>query len=295
MSDPFAPTLTPLEIQAVYTLLGIRFWDPALDQAVTHDLEVTAWPASQPERKSTAFRTASGVYAFRGLAGMRHLEFPVDDRTPWDEDVVPTRFVFEVKDLRRRYLPLSGNVDVPYRGIHPVGRETSPGSDPVPGLWLFSAATRASTADLAVVRAELLVGDLSSPSNPTATEPAAHAVVEVTVGGDTWHGIAGEDGQVAVFFPYPDFASPLGFTSPVTAMPPQSWSLSIRVLYEPDAQEVPDGATAPNVHSLFDQGQASIWENIEGDTVDELPLDFTFGEEPVLHTGEEFTLWLTPA
>ena len=59
-------------------------------------------------------------------------------------------------------------------------------------------------------------------------------------------------------------------------------------------QEVPPGSSAPSVVSLFGQSFANIWENEAGDFVDALTIDFTFGEEPVLKTGEQSTLWLTP-
>lgn len=295
MSDPFAPSMTLLETQAIFTLLGIRFWDPVQEQVITHDLEVIAWPADRPERQVTAFRTASGIYTFRGLPGLRHLEYPSGDATPWDDDVIPTRFIFQVNDLRRRYLSLAYSVDVPFRGVFPSDRLVSPGNSPALGIWLFSAATRAANSTLALIRAEIRIADLASPSQPGAIEPAAYAVVAVDVEDDTWYGIAGPDGQVATFFPYPDFASPMGFTSPVRAMPQQSWPLTIRVFYEPGMQQFPAGASVPDIRSLFDQGQASIWENEVGDLLNEWQLDFNFSEELVLHTGEAYTLWLTPA
>jgi len=289
-----APVITPLEIQSVYTLLGVRFWDPILDQAITHDLNVQIWPLDMPAQKTSAFRTASGIYAFRGLPGMRHLEYSSGEISPWDDDIEPTRFILQMNDLRHRYLPLAFAVDVPYRGIFPENRLTSPGSDPVLGVWLFSSATRASTPALALLRADIRAVDFTSPSQPSTTEPAAYAVAEISVGDETWYGVAGSDGQVAIFFPYPTFASSVGFTSPVVSMPPQSWSLTIRICYEPSVQNLLPGSTVPDIVSLFDQSQASIWENEAGDLIDELPLDFAFGEEPVLHTGDQSTLWVTP-
>jgi len=202
-------------------------------------------------------------------------------------------FVLQVNDLRYRYLPLAFAVDLPFRGVFPADRLTSPGNDPVLGVWLFSSANRVPNPALALVRADIRTVDLTSPSQPAAAEPAAFAVVEVDVGEETFYGVTGPDGQGAVYFPYPSFASPVGFTSPVMAMPPQSWSLAIRVRYEPSVQNVLPGSTVPDVISMFVQSQASIWENEAGDLMDELPLDFAFGEKPVLHTGEQSTLWVS--
>lgn len=293
MNDPYSPTMTPLEVQPTFTLLGIRFWDPATNSPVTHDLRVTAWPDGRPQRKVTAFRTGAGVYAFPGLPGLRHLERPTGDATPWDEDVMPARFIFEVADRRGRYLTLTYSVNVPFRGIFPSDALTSP-STSTPGTWLFSAPTRTGTPALALLRAQLLVADPSLPGLPDPPQPAAYAVVELEINGDRWHGITAADGQVALFFPYPDFTSPLGFTSPVVAMPEQSWSFTVRVRYQESAQSVPDGATGPSVSSLFDQAQADIWLNETGDTAGDVSRTFAFGEEPVLHTGAAPTLWLTP-
>jgi hypothetical protein len=285
--------MTPLETRTTFTLLGLRFWDPAANQAVGDDLRVQTWPDGRPERKTTAFRAANGVYAFRGLPGLRHLEHPSGAETPWDPGVTPTRFVVEVTDRRSRFLSLAFAVDVPFRGIFPADHVTSPESDAAPGVWLFSAPTRSAIPALALVRAQLLLADPTLPGVLDPPQPAAYAVVALAIGGETWYGVSGPDGQVALFFPYPDFASPLGFDSPVTAMPPQTWAGTITVQYEPGAQIVPDGTDVPDVRSLFDQAPADVWLDIAGTTDTSLPLTLRFGDEPVLRTGEEATLWLT--
>lgn len=290
MSDLFAPPLIPLEMQTTFTLLGIRFWDHAGNAPVSHDLQVTAWPTGRPQRKATAFRTGNGIYAFQGLPGLRHLEQPTGQRTPWDDDVTPTRFIFEVTDRRRRFLTLAYAVDVPFRGIFPTDAATSPVAD-TPGVLLFSAATRTPTPALGLVRAQLMIAD---PSRPEPVQPAAYAMMELSIAGEDWVGIAGADGQVALFFPYPDFTSPLVFSSPVEAMEPQTWPFSVRIQYQESAQNIPYGASAPDINTLFNQAPADIWLNETGDTTGELAELFTYGEEPVLHTGLSPTLWLTP-
>lgn len=293
MIDLRAPTLTPLETQSVFTLLGIRFWDPAEKSPVNDDLQVTAWPDGRPQRKATAFRTGAGIYAFRGLPGLRHLEYPAGNTTPWDDDVTPTRFIFEVADRRGRYLSLAYAVDVPFRGIFPTDAPTSP-DEATPGVWLFSAATRAATPALALLRAQLLVANPALPGLPDPPKPAAYAVVECEIAGEFWYGITGADGQVALFFPYPDFTNPLNFSSPVTAMGAQTWPYTVRILYQESAQTIPAGASAPNFSTLFNQAPAQIWLNEAGDTTSTLSQTFTYGTEPVLRTGAAPTLWLTP-
>jgi hypothetical protein len=68
MTDPLVTRFPLLERQAIYTLLGVRFWDRALDEVVRDGLQVTAWPEGRTEVASTAFRKAAGVYTFRDLA-----------------------------------------------------------------------------------------------------------------------------------------------------------------------------------------------------------------------------------
>ena len=284
MIDPVANRSRFLEQQPVYTLLGIRFWDPASSDVVSRGLDVWAWPEGQPEATSKAFRTGAGVYAFRGLAGLRHLEYPAAGVDPWT--ATPVRFVVQALDARRRYLPLVFAVNVPHRGIFPSSALRSPVVSAAPGCWLFSAPTRMSRPALGVVRAHLLEAG--------STVPLAHAVVEVTLAGATWYGISDERGQVAVFFPLPSFTSQTGFASPPSAMPEQSWPVNVRVRHAVPDQETPAGAIAPDVRTLFSQPARDIWLTSGGATAASLTTDLFFGEELVLQTAGETTLWLEP-
>lgn len=290
MVDLSAPTLRPLESQSIFTLLGIRFWDPAANRIVRDDLDVTAWPDGRPQQKAQAFLTGSGVYAFRGLPGMRSLEYPIGSATPWDDDVTPTRFIVEALDLQRRFLPLVFAVDVPFRGVFPTGPLGDPELEALPGIWLFSAPTRTADPALALLRTQLVIAETDPP------QPAAHAIVELALNEEeSWQAVADENGQMALFFPFPEFTSPLDFSSPPVAMPPQSWSFTLRVQYQPAVQNTPDGANAPDITTLFTQNPAEIWLEQSGPTGEEIPFDFTFGEAPVLRTEGQATLWITPA
>jgi len=69
----------PLERVTIVTALGIRFWDALLDAPVRDGLDVTARPLGQRAGGTVAFRTASGIYAFRGLPGLHDVEYPAGD------------------------------------------------------------------------------------------------------------------------------------------------------------------------------------------------------------------------
>jgi len=284
VTDPVVSRSIPLEGREIYTLLGIRFWDPVMDDQVRYGLQVTAWPDGQAEAERQAFRTGGDIFAFRGLAGMRVLEYPEEGTDPWS---VPTvRFIVQVLDLLSRYQPLVFAVNVPFRGIFPTAVLHSPEGLNAAGCWLFSAPTRTMSSGFGVVRTQLV--------EAFSNEPAAYAVLDVEIAGETWYGISGGAGQVAVFFPMPDFTSLTNFTSPVSAVPHQSWPLTARVRYDPSWQEMPAGALVPNVRSLFDQPTREIWLTDTGATGSALNTDFVFGEELILRTAGQTTLWLEP-
>jgi hypothetical protein len=217
---------------------------------------------------------------------MRDLEYPAEDRAQlWPEATTPTRFIVEAIDGQRRFSPLVFAVNVPFEGVFPTATLSSPEESGHPGCWLFAAPSRSDVPATAAIRAHL--------TEANSETPAAYAVVDLSVGGETWHGVADDQGRVLILFPYPDFTSPMNFTSPVTTMPPQSWPVSIRVRYQPGVQETPDGAAVPDIQSLFSQAMADIWLTESGVTDTVLALDFKFGEKPVLRTDDRAYLWLS--
>ena len=173
-----------LEELEVFTPLGIRFWDLTRDVAVSEGLQVTIRPPERPDLARQAFQTPSGIYAFRNLPGLRHVEasdpdlpagvHPVDGSPPQGQ-----RFIVEVEDRLRRFLPVTFAVDLPHRGIYPTRPLGSPPGDGLPGFFLFSAPSRAILADTAVLRAQLVE---RLPGGQT--RPAAYAAgSSATAGG----------------------------------------------------------------------------------------------------------------
>ena len=280
---------TQLETLTTFTHLGIRFWDVVLDKQITHGLSVIAWPLSIPGRLTPASRTQSGIYAFHHLPGMRRWEqATVEEILAVDPDD-KTRFVIAVNDRQRRYFPVVFTVDLPlpYLGIFPTAVPTSPLATTYPGFYLFSAPTRSVMPGLAVLRAQLV--------ETNSEQPAAYAVLEADVQGETWYGLSDARGIATILFPYPLFTSTLGASPP--GGPPlseQQWTVTLRARYEPTTQTVLPGATLPTLNSLFAQTAASLWPTPTGTAVPQLTFTLIFGQELVLQTGTLSTLWVSP-
>jgi hypothetical protein len=287
---------SPRERVTILTPLGIRFWDPVQDAQVKDGLVVTAYPEGVRCTGTRAFRTLSGVYAFRGLPGLHDVEYP-DDGFPDASPPVSARFIIRVFDRRRRFLPVVFSTDLPHYGVYPTRPPLSPPAGGLPGFYLFSAPTRPGAPTLAMVRAQLV-----ERVSASVRRPAAHAVLEVEVaGGRTWYGVADERGAVAVLFPYPTFTIAAGLTSPA-ALPPvasaQSWNLDVRVRYEPAALTFSNGFRIPDLRSVFDQSPGRLWSTAiaqPGQPVSHTSAELIFGRELVMRTDGGSTLLISSA
>lgn len=266
-----------LERQTIFTPLGIRFWDPATDSQVAHGLQVRAWPDGATEPVRPAFRTASGVYAFQGLPGLRNVEYPTGDGSAGPP--AGQRFVVAVEDQQRRFLPVVMRVDAPFTGIYPTALAGSPPGETLPGFYLFSAPWRVVTT-LAAVRADMV--------RQSTGEPAAHAVLALDVqDSGVWHGVADERGSVAVFFPIPPFQATLGSSPPGPQAPPQEqqWQVTARVLYEPAHLETPAGAGQPDLRTILTQAVGAVWPTASGAPAGSLDATLGFGVDLILRTA----------
>src|SRR5262249_43180475 len=139
------------------TPLGLRLWDAVSGAAVADGLTVVAYPEGEEGRRVRAFVTASGNHAFSGLPGM----YPVESGAVGLDEAPRRRVVVEVADARSRFQPFSLTIAVPVRGLFPwdCGPAGSPLASPVAAaagpVPLFSTASRAVPAGMAVVRADL--------------------------------------------------------------------------------------------------------------------------------------------
>lgn len=283
-------TARGLEELATFTPLGIRFWDPALDEQVRDALAVRAWPVPARRPVVAAFRTASDVYAFQGLPGLRAVETPAPGTPPAAGP--RRRFVVAVEDARRRFLPAALAVDLPlpYRGLFLVGAGGSP-PERVPGFLLYSAASRPKASWLAAVRGELALADGA---------PAGHAVVRVHIAGEAvHHGIADAAGRFAVLFPQPTLADGLG-SSPGGSgrpLPGRTWNVRVEVLCQPGRLETLPGTSIPDTRSVLLQRPARLWPVRPEDGGGEQPEwhgQLSYGEELIVRTEGLSRLLVSP-
>jgi hypothetical protein len=286
----------PRERVTIFTPLGIRFWDSVKDAQVKDGLVVIAYPEGAHQKGTRAFRTLSGVYAFRGLPGLHDVEYS-RERLSITSPPISARFIIHVFDRRRRFLPLVFGTDLPHYGIYPTRPPLSSPGDGPPGFYLFSAPTRPSTPALAVVRAQLI-----ERVDAITQRPAAHAVLEVEVpDGRTWYGVADERGTVAVLFPYPTFTITTGLTSPTaipSVAPVQSWHLNVRLRYEPSALTFSNGFQIPDLRSVFAQSPGRLWPMAAaqpGQSVSHMSAELIFGRELVMRADGGSTLLVSSA
>jgi len=286
-------TVRVLEVALTFTPLGIRFWDPVLDAQVRDELRVRAWPDPGLRPVVEAFRTASDVYAFRNLPGMRAVETPVPQAAPAGSPPSGRRFVVEAEDARRRFLPVAFAVDLPlpYRGLFLTGFEGSPTEEVPRGFLLHSAPSRPCPPWLAAVRGELA---------ERTGAPVAHAVVRVLIPGEpVWHGLSDAEGRFAVLLPWPTLVEALGGSPPGSKGPlaARSWSVRVEVLAEPGRREALPGSAIPDCLSLLRQGAAGVWpvQPAEGGTEEtEWTGELLYGGELVVRTEGLARLLVSP-
>lgn len=291
--------LTILEKLTTFTPLGIRFWDPVLNEQIRDKLMVTARSENGQGQAVSAYRTASDIYAFNGLPGLRSIEYSSHDPDHIESPLKTYKYIIKVEDTQRHFINVAFRVELPlqYRGIFLSRTEASPPQN-APRFILYSAPTRTAPSWLAVIRGEL--------TDVATGEPAAHAVVRVRApGGRIWYGLGDEKGRFGVFMPYPTIegsfvGSPRIFIGkPLVA---QSWELSVEVLYEPNVLEPLPHTTLPNYLSILSQKQARIWKQspeagspgAAGSEVSELPVELEFGKALTLRTDGKSTLMISP-
>jgi hypothetical protein len=226
-----------LEHLTLVTPFGVRLRDAATSSDVFDALSVVVYPAAEPERRSSGAPSASGIFVFSNLPGLRAVETGRSDLAP------NFPFVLEVRDQRGRYLPFRIAVTLPQHGV-----QTFP---------LFSSATRALPDGMGAMRLELF---------DTAGRAAAWAVVEATAGEQPMMtGLSDEKGRVLVPLRYPKPVISLG--SPGTLKTPltkQSWSVGVTIRYRrrdpiPSIPDLADILSQPEATALLPTSPLTPW------------------------------------
>lgn len=270
--------------------LGIRLWDPLQDRQISDGLRAFVRPANSLRPRRWAFRTLSGNYAFRDLPGLRDLEY-FDSEAPRSSPPAARTFWVEIADPERRYLPVGFELDLPRTGDALFTGTTSSPPEAGPfGIYLFSASTRLLGAGVAEIRGELERDDDGAP--------AAHALVEVNVGGGgAIYGMTDARGGFLVPLLYPVF-DPGVIGSPPYASPPtspldQRWPMRLRVRYQPSIQRVSPDTRVPDLRAVLAQQPAELWldpPNTISLPAPELVTELQFRRELVVRTSGRSTL-----
>ena len=283
------------------TPLGIRFWDATRDAQITGGLRVTARPRGVPEFPETsAFITASGIYAFAGLPGLQAFERPkVGDPDPdFAAPIASGSFWIDVTDPAGHFIDVTFTATAPAKGLFLAGDPQPTGQPPPntspPGFYLFSSPSRQPGAGIAAIRADLI-------DNATK-KPAAYAVVMVKSGTNTQMiGIADAAGRVAVMFPFPVVSR--GTQSGV--VPPPQWPLNVSVQYAPTnlamvpaaavSPTTPLGSPRPELSSVLNQAAGVIFAATNAASVATLPVTLTGYSELILKSQGQSELFIQSA
>jgi len=118
-----------MERLTLVTPLALCFHDSVTDQRIGFGLKVRAYREHWPHCPVHAFPNRWGIYVFNHLPGLRKEEMGAGDDEYW-ESVEPKRFIVEVEDSERRFLPFLLEAEAPQRGLGkclglPIGDERS--------------------------------------------------------------------------------------------------------------------------------------------------------------------------
>lgn len=277
------------------TLLGIRFWDPALDTQIHDGLSVTLSPADNTDKTVTAHRTRSGIYAFDGIPGLYDLETGGDGSTVASPAQLHA-YVLDVEDLTGQYSGVAQVINLPlsYSGLFLVNSNTGSPAQPAKGFNLYSSITRMPQAQYTCIRGELI--------NTQNNQSASNALVKVqTEDGAVWYGLSDDDGKFSVLMPYPVLHVTYGSSPPVNDgihLFQRTWNITLSVMYAPSAQQAVPGSDKPGYSSILSQSPALIHPQAPGSPPggsNQLTLQLNYGRDLVVSTDSFSELYISPA
>ena len=283
-----------LESVSRKTLLGIRFWDPALDAQIRDGLRVTLFAIENDSKVSQAFRTRSGVYAFNNIPGMIELETVSNDlEMSSPQETRP--YVLEVEDLKRQFSKATLLIDLPldYNGIFLIDDNAASPNTAPKGFNLYSSINRNAASQFTFVRGELI--------NRITQEPASHALIQVQTDDEfSWFGISNEEGKFSVMMPYPFLSVSFGSSPPSSdgvRLFERTWDIELSVMYDPTSHEEIEGSDQPDYSSILSQNQAFVYtESPETDVgeVTALQTELIYGRDLIVKTAGFSELYVSP-
>jgi hypothetical protein len=275
MSLPGQADWIKLDYVSVAAPPGLRFWDGVSEQFIGSGLVVTAYPLGMGLRRREAVVNDAAVYVLPTLPSRRRFENEVVDE---GAGVSARELQVEFYDRQRRFLP--GLLRMPERHAGLAGlwcgsplTQTSFGS-PLPGylsgleqaIPLFSASSRPVPAGMAVLRAQLWDAEMGRAAAWTLVEvsPPAHGPVM---------GVADEQGQLTLIFPYPP-PQPSSLASPISGpLWLESWTIPLRAYY--------GALAAPELCAILQQPPAHLWDSLSP-ALEMSEATLRYGEELIL-------------
>jgi hypothetical protein len=254
--------MIPLETTIYRAPLGLQFIDSVTSAPVADGLVVTAWPAGVPWAARVAAQSpVSAIMGFGQLPGLASYENALTqdpDTLTWSVPSAGQPFEVRVADPLGRYLPELLALTVPQLAL------VTPS--------LYSAPARPVPPGFATVR-----GEVSLATSPP--QPAAWAVVQIAVGGNSYLTFADEAGRYLTYLPYPEALPPLTGSPGGVPLDQMTWPITVSVLYQPSAQtRLADAAPGdpPELTSLL-KGQGAAGIVVGGGTQNNLTATLTFG------------------
>ncbi len=266
------PQIRELDRTTTVAPLGVRFYDELTASVISEGLLVSVYHPGDRQRAIPVHANRSGVFVVHHIDGLRAFEHGAAGPS------TTTNVVLEVADTQGRFQPFTLQTSAPQPGLIAAALSPLAGRTWIP---LFSAATRAVTAGVGVIRAQLY--------DPTRTAPAAWAVLEVDVAGQPpVRAVADEQGSIAIMFPYPTPpVTPLGPggspLSPLSAsFTEQVWHVGVRARY--GGLQPPTGV--PDLDDVLAQPPAMLWADLAHTRALTDAL-LQFGRETVLRTQDD--------
>jgi hypothetical protein len=284
------PTIGQIEKITRVTPLGLRFWDTVSGNSVGQDLTVTAYPLTDPSRRTRAIPNRSGIYLLQNLPGLREIEYGYGDAAFWS-NLAEKSFVIEVVDHVGRFQPFTFQIDLPFRDIFtspcPLASPPVEPSNPL-GVPLYTALTRSVPSGMAVIYATLW--------DASQDQPASWAVVEASLEGQLLaRSFADLQGRIALLFPYPEpvhsIASPL--SSPLIGNRPplvdQIWPIQLSAFYAP-WHPIPE---IPDLCQIFNQSPAILLSELSpASPLADIMLPY--GQALVVRSESQSIVWVVP-
>ncbi len=141
-----------LETVSRKSLLGIRFWDPALNAKIGFGLDAVLYPLDNIRKRVSANYTRSGIYAFNNIPGMYDVETQSQDEAAASPPA-SRQYVLEVQDTRERFAPVALQIELPlpYNGLFLVDDDSGSPATAPRGFILYSSINRPAAAGSASI------------------------------------------------------------------------------------------------------------------------------------------------